>query len=335
LPGQAQERGNPLRVSLLEKEADVSTTPVWVNFKLNSLSWTGDASLRVTETIEFFFLWTVFFKIDGDTVSAKLVGTNIELQGVNGGAPAATVFTTPGDSNDLGSTATNNSVSIPEAIGTYRTKLTPILAPGFNTSAGGFLGCAGILMNQGGIPADDVPPGHTAFNTSMQQALNNLVTTLSIPVSSVLSSNPPPPVTPAEVQAIEAQVQQAIHNAISNALSTGNKFLIWLGEEQQPTAIASPVYLFSASDLASSPPAGIVLENGFPTSPTFGWLTEDPAVQTAQFTFHGVVTGDPYPLSLRRILTRLNLTSLRTAMTQSASFKPADSMASWMTNVAA
>lgn len=313
----------------------MATTPVWVNMKLNSLSWAGTASLRVTEIIEFFFLWTVFFKIDGDTVSAKLVGTDIQLQGVNGGAPTATVFTTPGDSNDLGSTATNNSVTIPEAIGTFRTKLTPIQAPAFNMSAGGFMGCACILMNQGGIPADDVPPGHTAFNTSMQQALNNLVANLSIPLSSVFATNPPPPVTPAEVQAIEAQVKQAIHNAISNALSTGNKFLIWLGEEDEPSVAATPVYLLSASDLTSSPPAGIVLENGYPTSATFGYLFEDPAVQTADFTFHGVITGDPYPLSLRRILTRLNLTSLRKAMTQSAPFKPADSMASWMTNVAA
>jgi hypothetical protein len=48
-----------------------------------------------------------------------------------------------------------------------------------------------------------------------------------------------------------------------------------------------------------------------------------------------VITSDPHPLSLRRILTRLNLTSLRKAMTQSAPFKLAGSMASWMTNVAA
>ncbi len=63
-------------------------SPLIVDFKLNTLSKTyyvsGDAPVN--------YLWTVFFKIDGDTVSVGPLG---QVQGT------ATVVGTPGDHGDI------------------------------------------------------------------------------------------------------------------------------------------------------------------------------------------------------------------------------------------
>ena len=65
------------------------------------------------------YLWTVFFKIDGDTSS---VARDFKLQGT------ATVVTTPGNHGNLPNhdVDAGEDVPVPTAIGNFMTRLKPI-----------------------------------------------------------------------------------------------------------------------------------------------------------------------------------------------------------------
>lgn len=68
------------------------------------------------------YLWTVFFKVDGDTVS---LGDDLFLHGT------ATVTTTPGSHGNLGNTdvGEGDTLIVPSAIGEHTTRLRPIPVP--------------------------------------------------------------------------------------------------------------------------------------------------------------------------------------------------------------
>lgn len=257
----------------------------------------GGSVFQVPTTNYRIYLWTVFFKIDGDTV---FVDENLKVQG------KATVVGTSGDEGDLPGSGNLDSTSIPAANGDFSTLLTPIpnrLLP--SAPIPGALGCVAVLLFQNNTPSDAVAQGHQAFNSSLQQALDGLISSLSIGHSTV---------TDADVQAIQQQVKSAVQGAITNALSTGNKLLTWLGFEDQDSILGIVNYRFSASDLASSPPGGIALQNGYPdqTAIQFPFFNQN-SFNLFTWTFNGRVVADPLPISLRRILTRLGTASVRQA----------------------
>lgn len=68
------------------------------------------------------YLWTVFSKVDGDTV---VLGDDLFLHGT------ATVVTTPGSHGNLGDSGVDggDTVAIPAAIGECQTTLKPIPVP--------------------------------------------------------------------------------------------------------------------------------------------------------------------------------------------------------------
>jgi hypothetical protein len=260
------------------------------------------------------YLWTVFFKIDGDTV---FVDENFKVQGT------ATVVGTPGDYGDLPTDPNSNSVSIPTATGYFRTKLTPIPIRPLGTTVPGVLGCVAILVAQNDTPDDAVAQGHQALNNSLQQALDALIASLTITNSTI---------TDQEIQAIEQQVSSAVTSAITNALGLWSKILTGLHLENQASVLGTVIYRFSSSDLTSSPPAGITLQNGYPTQTViqFGGAGFQPPPWIT-LTFQGKIVADPLPLSLKRILTRLGLASVRRAMASSpVPFQPPGSIEGWV-----
>jgi hypothetical protein len=236
------------------------------------------------------YLWTVFFKIDGDTV---FVDENFKVQGT------ATVIGTPGDYGDLPTDPNSNSVSIPTATGYFRTKLTPIPIRPLGTTVPGVLGCVAILVAQNDTPDDAVAQGHQALNNSLQQALDALIASLTI---------------------------------TNSALGLWSKILTGLHLENQASVLGTVIYRFSSSDLTSSPPAGITLQNGYPTQTViqFGGAGFQPPPWIT-LTFQGKIVADPLPLSLKRILTRLGLASVRRAMASSpVPFQPPGSIEGWV-----
>jgi hypothetical protein len=303
----------------------MSYTPVWVRLSLNALTSSAtDTYSGLPETVPWqpIYLWTVFFKIDGNTAWVDIVKGVPTLQGT------AVVVGTPGDHGDLPTEPNLAAVPIPTTMGDYRTLLAPIpfLKGSSDFVAPGVVGCVGILMLQMSTPDDDVTAGHAALNSALQQQLNDL-----IPQLTMNSSTP----TQAEVKALKGQVASAVFAGIKNALSTGNKFLYIIGDEDQDEEIGAVVWYFSGDDLGQTPPGGLSLQNGYPNQTILQFLFPEsaasPSMYRTYFTFEGGVIADPFPLSLKRLLTRLNVTSLRKAMqTSSVAYSPANSMASWM-----
>ena len=306
----------------------VSVPKINVEISLNSISRLiqqeggvgGFPTPQIPSSLPWYgvYLWTVFFKIDGDTV---YVDENLKVQGT------AKLFPTPGNQGDLPTYSNLNVVSIPAANGYFRTVLTPIPVNSFNTTVPGALGCVAVVLLQNDTPADAVAQGHQALNNSLQQGLNSLISSLTITHSTV---------TDDDVTALENQVSSAVKSAITNALSTWNKALTFLGLQNQDSMAGTVVYRFVPSDLTASPPAGIPLQNGFPDQSAIQFAGGEPLPIPLwiTMTFQGNVIADPRPISLRRILTRLDAVSVRKAMMSASIPFQSGSVNSWANAVA-
>jgi hypothetical protein len=228
------------------------------------------------------YLWSVFFKIDGATVS---VNSSLKLQG------KATVIPTPGDHGDIPGLAQSDypggRTQIPPSLGDFVTTLEPIPVTGTGFTAGGVAGFVEILLQQRDTPDQDVGPGHQAMNNALQQGLNSLIPTLGFTNQNV---------TQQDIQNIENQVSSAVTAAIKNALGVGYKLLTFLTIDSQDVLMGNAVSYYTASQLAASPPKGIAISDliAFPAAP-------DPT--SVNLTFEGSIVADPFPLSLRRIMT--------------------------------
>jgi len=167
--------------------------PLFVRFDLKNIHCTDEGD---GPGLAEPYLWTVFFKIDGDTAR---VDSSFKLQGT------ATVVGTPGDHGDLkvAEVDAGNDVAVPSAIGHFETTLKPIPTPIPGLTVGGILGCVVILMEEDSTPADAVAQGHAALNKAMQDGLNGLIPTLAMS-----GTNP-------DTAAFEANVMAAVTSAIA------------------------------------------------------------------------------------------------------------------------
>lgn len=183
------------------------------------------------------YLWTVFFKVDGDTVS---LGDDLFLHGT------ATVTTTPGSHGNLGNTDVGggDTLIVPSAIGEHTTRLRPIPVPDWVRQlgvedVGGVVGVATVLMEEDWVSDGGAEAGHAALNTFVQQAIDTLIPTLGV-------TNPD--VDDEEIAALTAGAADRIADAIAAAQSGWDNFVSWLNADDQ---IGSKVWVFSHDRLAS------------------------------------------------------------------------------------
>lgn len=200
------------------------------------------------------YLWTVFYKIDGDSAS---VGENLTLQG------RATVFGTAGDHGDLGNTQVAGDVPIPRQIGEFRTILQPIpVIPFRGTSQGtvpGQIGGIAVLLVANGTPNDAVLQGHNAMNRTFQDELDNLIPTLGI-------RKPQP--SQADISTIKQGISDAVRSAISSNVTIW-QFLSTGGNEDFSLGTVSLQY--SGLDLVSMvPPSGLLFEGALQYGEQYG-----------------------------------------------------------------
>ena len=185
------------------------------------------------------YLWTVFFKVDGETVTAVTDGPGSpHLEG------APTVVGTPGNHGNLGTTDVDegDDVMVPAIIGEYRTTLKPIplSQPIASIDAvGGIIGCVMILMEEDGTPNGAIARGHEALDRAMRDALASQVAQVSI-------SQPTP--TEADLEALTSQVSQAVKSSIKDALNVFD----WLGAlGNNDDQIGTHVVFFTHDELAN------------------------------------------------------------------------------------
>ena len=116
------------------------------------------------------YLWTVFFKIDGDTT---VVNDKNALQGT------ATVVGTPGNHGNLPNHDVDpgENILIPAAIGVFNTRLRPIplVVPiGDVTEVGGAVGVITVLMEQDNTSNSDVAQGHRRARSSCARRIERV-----------------------------------------------------------------------------------------------------------------------------------------------------------------
>jgi hypothetical protein len=166
------------------------------------------------------YLWTVYFKIDGDTVT---LGDDFFLHGT------CTVVGTPGSHGNLGDTDVDSGddVIVPRAIGEHLGRLTPIpLAvpvPGVD-DAGAIAGVVMILMEEDQVTDDGAEVGHARLNQFIEEAINSFILPVGVrgtqaDADTKLGVNKQE-VTDADIKDLTDRALDVIKSAILDAQST-------------------------------------------------------------------------------------------------------------------
>lgn len=183
------------------------------------------------------YLWTVFFKIDGETVS---VSEALTLSG-NG-----TIHITPGSHGNLDddSVDAGDTVAIPSDIGEWTTTLESIPVPdslsSFVEPLGGVIGVVCILMEEDNVSDDGAEAGHQALNTSVENAINQIISTRSF-------SNPD--ISEEDLEDFENDIKSAISGAIQNQQNFFENIWSWLNKDD---TIGTKVFFFDHDTLADN-----------------------------------------------------------------------------------
>jgi len=150
------------------------------------------------------YLWTVFFKVDGNTVA---VTESLTLSGT------PTTQFTPGSHGNLGTTDVDegDNITIPAAIGEWETFLKPIPAPPSLSALfedfGGVVGVVAVLMEEDNISDAGADAGHTALNNAVYGAIEQIISTRSISNQDV---------TEQEINGFTTAIQNQVKDAIVN-----------------------------------------------------------------------------------------------------------------------
>jgi hypothetical protein len=193
-----------------------------VTIRLKSLNWKG--FIEVTggpgnpdPPTARPYLWTVFFKIDGEAVKVTAGGT---LSG------QATVIFTKGSHGNLGAGTINvGDVVIPDAVGEWSTLLVPIPAdPAItaltgNTEFPATIGFVAVLMTQENVTDQAAEVGHQALNAGVQSAIADLIAAIN-PGNQTISDD--------DINKAVAKIPDQVSNAIENAQSFSQNLSVWL-----------------------------------------------------------------------------------------------------------
>jgi hypothetical protein len=111
------------------------------------------------------YLWTIFFRIDGDSViiahDFKLVGKGVFQYGKG----------SHGNLN-ISSIEKGQTVSIPKDVGEWTTYMKPFLIPYFDQKVPSMIGAISILMEQNNVSGKGAEAGHKALNQQVELAVN-------------------------------------------------------------------------------------------------------------------------------------------------------------------
>jgi hypothetical protein len=183
------------------------------------------------------YLWTVFFKVDGETLVVNSEGPSAPF--VQG---APTVVPTPGNHGNLGTTDVDegDDVTVPAIIGEWHTVMRPIplTTPILGVSeVGGMIGCIVVLMEEDFTPSADIARGHDAFDSKVRDKLAEVIATLGI-------GHTEP--TEEEIEEITEQIGDAVRSAIGDGV---NVFEWLVGFGNMDDQIGSDTFRFSHSQL--------------------------------------------------------------------------------------
>lgn len=198
------------------------------------------------------YLWTVFFKVDGDTLVVNSDGPVAPfLQGT------PTVVGTPGNHGNLGTTDVDegDDVAVPGIIGEYRTimKPIPLTTPILNlTEVGGMIGCIVVLMEEDNTSNSAIALGHEALDRTVRDKISEVLGTLSI------SKTEP---SDEDIEALTDQIGDAVESAIGHGVSVLDWITAFGNMDDQ---IGSALFRFNHKQLEQSGGAPIPFSRRWP-----------------------------------------------------------------------
>ncbi|EON64119.1 hypothetical protein W97_03349 [Coniosporium apollinis CBS 100218] len=197
------------------------------------------------------YLWTVFFKVDGDSVTFNTDTLRLETRLGRPFnitiPPRATVKATSGSQGNLNNTDVSDgeSVFIPASIGQYNTILKPIpfSKPLLGmTQTGGMIGCIAILMEEDNTPNQAILAGYEALRTNVATKLSELLRQVTITS---------PDISEDAINGISAQIGNAVRAAIKDQV---NAFEFIFGFGDMDEQIGSKVFRFTHRELQAANP---------------------------------------------------------------------------------
>ena len=162
------------------------------------------------------YLWTIFFKIDGETIKqnlASLTGNAVFHFG-------------PGSHGNLGTTSVDagQTVQIPAAIGEWHTQLQPIvLTQGSATiPVPGIVGVIAVLMEQDDVSDSGAEQGHQALNNFVQTEINNFIHGINL-LDFIGVPNPQDKINEL-IDAMKKKIQDGASGVVSDAIKKAQGF---------------------------------------------------------------------------------------------------------------
>lgn len=187
--------------------------PSVVSIDLESVEWTEHIEVTggggsQSPPAASPYMWTVFFKVDGETVQITDAAT---LDG------SATLVFNPGSHGDLGiaSTGVGQDIAIPGRVGQWTTVILPIpVAPKLQSLIGktypATFGVIVALLNHEDVTDAAAEAGHMALNAAVEDAFNTLLGEIKLGHEQI---------TPDDIAAVSAGIPSKVHDAIEGAQS--------------------------------------------------------------------------------------------------------------------
>lgn len=171
------------------------------------------------------FLWSVFFRIDQDSV------------------PGATCLFSTGNHGDLrvSNMSPATTIAIPDTLNSYSASMTTIETG--STILPAIFGIATVLMNDGGhVTAHGIAAGHAALNTGVQAVLDDLVAT-------AIETQQPPVQSDIENAITGYDLKNKVAAAVKNAQGFWENLWAWSGEDSE---IGMACQTWTQDDFAAS-----------------------------------------------------------------------------------
>lgn len=190
------------------------------------------------------YLWTIFFKIDGETIRQ---------------APGLPVLTGnavfhfgPGSHENLRTHAVDpgESVAIPAAIGEWHTQLQPIILTSGSTTipVPGIVGVVAVLMEEDNVSDSGAEQGHQSLNNFVRTEINDFIHEINL-LDFIGVPNPQDKLSEL-IEAMKKKIQDGALAVVSKAIKDAQGLLsnLWAGVNKDDN-IGSVAFTFSQQDI--------------------------------------------------------------------------------------
>lgn len=190
------------------------------------------------------YLWTIFFKIDGETIKqapgqAVLTGNAVFHFG-------------PGSHGNLGTRSVDagDTVQIPAAIGEWHTQLQPIILTQGSTTipVPGIVGAVAVLMEEDNVSDSGAEQGHQSLNNFVRNEINDFIHGINL-LQFIGVPNPQDKLNEL-IEAMKKKIQDGARAVVSKAIQDAQGFWsnLWSGLNKDDQ-IGSVAYTFSQQDI--------------------------------------------------------------------------------------